>query len=96
MPFWFPDACVRLGSRARVPYLAAAGRTCPHALFRSPGSRPGSFFVPFLSMASVEEMRAVVQKKVEPELTFIWDDLDIDIKYQHALALKKITLSRFG
>ena len=48
-------------------------------------------------MATVEEMRAVVQKKVEPELAFIWDDLEIEIKYQHALALKRITtLSRFG
>ena len=48
-------------------------------------------------MASVEQMRALVQEKVEPELAFIWDDLEIDIQYQFALAGKKITtLSRFG
>ena len=50
-----------------------------------------------LVMASVEQMRAFVQEKVESELSFIWDDLEVDIQYQYALAGQKITtLSRFG
>ena len=44
-------------------------------------------------MASVEQTRALVQEKVESHLTFIWDDLEIDIVYQYALANKKITNS---